>query len=186
LKCKSNISTCRDREYTTIAKLILRASNKVNAARSVARCGSASLSHDASTRCAATRLVASWRRSVPKLTWSRAANVRQPGAEAILLEAKARRPERSFVRSKSFRRAEKGDSNWPRSSAIAGRGARNTVFEGRPCRSFLGRATAGPRAVANETHRRGGRIFLACPRASAPGRPDIWIGLTFEKTREKL
>jgi hypothetical protein len=37
-------------EYTTIAKLILRASKKVNGGHAVARCGWANLSHDASRR----------------------------------------------------------------------------------------------------------------------------------------
>jgi hypothetical protein len=38
VQCKST-STCRNIEYTTIEKLILRASKKVNGGRTVARCG---------------------------------------------------------------------------------------------------------------------------------------------------
>src|SRR5271154_4085542 len=47
VQCKST-STCMNTEYTTIAKLILRASNKVNGGHTVAHCGWANLSHDAS------------------------------------------------------------------------------------------------------------------------------------------
>ena len=49
VQCKST-STCLNTKYTTVAKLILRASNKVNGVNTAARCGWASMSHDALTR----------------------------------------------------------------------------------------------------------------------------------------
>ena len=53
VQCKST-STCINTEYTTITKLILRASKKVNGGHTVARCGWANLFHEASTRYADT------------------------------------------------------------------------------------------------------------------------------------
>jgi hypothetical protein len=48
IQCKST-STCINIEYTTIAKLILRASKKVNGGHTAARCEWANLFHEAST-----------------------------------------------------------------------------------------------------------------------------------------
>jgi hypothetical protein len=75
-------STCINIEYTTIAKLILRDSKKVNGGQTVAtRCKWANLFHEASTRYVET--LPRLETSAPRLNEDHAANGRQLGAEAI-------------------------------------------------------------------------------------------------------
>lgn len=77
----SRPSTCINTEYTTIAKLILRDSKKVNGSHTVACCRRANLwirGHS---------LLPSWRTSVTRLTRGHAASGKQLGGEAILLGA---------------------------------------------------------------------------------------------------
>ena len=71
VQCKST-STCISTEYTTITKLILRASKKVNGDHTTARC-EWTTSLTMLRRDMSTRLVVQPETSVPKLTWSRAA-----------------------------------------------------------------------------------------------------------------
>jgi hypothetical protein len=90
VQCKST-STCTNTEYTTIAKLILRASKKVNGGHTQRAAGRrASLTMRQRETWA--RLVAQLENIRPRLTSSQAANRKQLVAEAILLGAIACAP----------------------------------------------------------------------------------------------